>query len=160
MKKKNIILNDNGFALITTLLLGLISLALITMAFYMVASSARLGGVNKRYTVELDTAKGVSGYVMSQILGGGLLCGAAPGTNCVPGTNDQILIDSNICTALNKPGCAGVSATFLSNDSFLDPITPSGTTYAPRYSFYSARITSVNNIGEQAILDFVYKVTD
>ncbi len=161
MKMKRVIDNEKGFALLTAFLLGVLSLGLITMAFYMLFASTRLGGVAKRYSVQLDAAKGVSGYVMAQIRNDNLTC--ATGATCTvnatassapPFTCDaaaQIDLNPLICTALNKTNaCTGLSACYLSEDlTDTDLLT----------TLYSVRITSLNSTGEQAIVDFVYRTT-
>lgn len=152
MKKKILILNEKGFALLTVLLLGFLSMGLIAVAFYMTSTSTELSGIEKRYSVELDAAKGVSEYVMAQILNLNLTCNSAAPGACTPDTTPdicnataQIILNPNICTALGKAGCAGVSACYMSaNTVGVD-------------SFYSVRVTSTSNSGEQAIVDFVYK---
>ncbi len=166
MKKNNFLNNENGFALLTTLLLGTLSLGLIAMAFYMVISSTMLSGVEKRYSVQLDVAKGVSGYIMAEIYDlnvtcNGGTCSSNSTTSSTPpfscDTNAQIDLDQNICIALGKPAaCTGVSACYLSEDIFT-PTIPLGNPDPP-YTLYSVRVTSTNNIGENAIIDFVYRI--
>ena len=166
MKKNNFLYNENGFALLTTLLLGILSLGLIAMAFYMVMSSTMLSGVEKRYSVQLDVAKGVSGYIMAEIRDLNLTCN---GGTCSPNstasstppfscdTNAQVDLDQNICIALGKSAaCAGVSACYLSEDLFTP--APPPTPPPDPYTLYSVRVTSTNSIGENAIIDFVYRI--
>lgn len=153
MKKNNFVFNENGFALLTTLLLGILSIALIALAFYMVISSTRMSGIGKRYSVQLDIAKGVSGYIMAEIRDENLTCNS--GSTC--NTNDPIDLDPNICTALGKPAaCTGISAIYLSEDTFTP--APPPTPPPDPYTLYSVRVTSTDNIGENAIIDFVYRV--
>lgn len=164
MKKNSTILNnENAFALISTLLFGILSIGLLLVAFLMVSSSAKLAGTTKRYAVELDTAKGAAGYVMAELRNTTLTCVDST-TACIPSTatlplcspNAQIFLPStSICDALGKPGCAGLSACFLSSDVYVPPavIPPD-----PDITFYSVQVTSTNTIGETSTIDFVYKV--
>lgn len=160
MKKNVIILNDKGFALLTVLVISFLSMGLIALAFFITTSSTQLFGVGKRYTVELDTAKGVAGYIMASIRDETLTCNPAAEGTCVPdptpdscSANAQIVINPQVCTALGKTAaCTGLSACYTSENSQNDP--PANTT------FYSARVTSLNISGENAIIDFVYRTVE
>lgn len=151
MKKS--ILDDSGFALLTTLLLGTLSLGLIATAFYMTTTSTSLLGVERRYNVELDSAKGASGFVMAEIRSENLQCDSANPGPCVPDptpdvcqVTSQVILNPLLCDKLGRSNaCTGLSACYMSEDII-------GIT-----TFYSVRVTSVSNNGESAIIDFVYK---
>ncbi|MBA3005217.1 MAG: hypothetical protein KJ900_00635 [Proteobacteria bacterium] len=160
MKENLIILNEKGFALLTVLVISLLSLGLIALAFYITMSSTRLFSIDKRYTVELDTAKGVAGYIMAEIQDENLTCNPAASGPCIADStpescnaNAQIIINPQVCTALGRTNaCTGLSACYISKSFQNDP--PANTT------FYSARVTSLNNNGEKAIIDFVYRTVE
>jgi hypothetical protein len=156
MNIKKLILNDKGFALLTTFLLSFLSLSLIAVAFYMLTSSSHLQGVAKRYTVELDAAKGVSGYIMAEVRNSNLECVNSP---CIPNTacasnNSIIKAPDDICLGLGKVGsdgkgdCSTIKACYM---------TETEDTALPGTTLYSFEVTSTNNNGEKAIVNFVYR---
>ena len=153
MKMKHTVLDENGFALITTIMLGVLSLGLIGTAFYMTTTTINMVGVEKRYSIELDSAKGASGFIMAEIRAENLQCDpAAPGP-CVPDStpavcqnNAQVILNPVLCQSLGRTNaCTGLSACYMSENIV-------GTD-----TFYSVRVTSIGNNGESAIVDFVYK---
>ncbi len=59
--------NEKGFALLTVFLLGTISMIMVGVVFYLLGVSGSMSGMDKRYTSELETAKGVGEYVMADL---------------------------------------------------------------------------------------------
>lgn len=147
-------LNEKGFALVTTLLLGLIAMALVGLAFYMALHATRMSGMEKRYATELNAAKGAASYVMAELRNESLTCNG--GNPCANNTaaspacsaDATIDLDSNVCNALGKTAaCANISACHLNT-----------TTVAPS-SFISITITSTApGTNETANIDFVYEI--
>ena len=156
MNIKKLILNDEGFALLTTFLLSFLSLGLIAVAFYMLTSSSHLQGVAKRYTVELDAAKGISGYIMAEVRNGNLACVNSPCTpNAACATNSSIIVaPDGICKGLGKVDSAGKGDCSTIKACYM---TETEDTASPGTFFYSFEVISTNNSGEKAIVDFVYK---
>lgn len=143
-------LNEKGVALVTTLLLGFIAIGLVAIAFFLGIRGTRMSGLDKRYITELDTAKGSSQYIMATLRASTLTCngGVCAGDPTCVAAASNIDIHPNVCTALGKPGCANISACYLSS-------TASGAD-----TIASVRVRSNNpNTGEQAVVDFVYKLS-
>lgn len=144
-------LNEKGVALVTTLLLGFIAIGLVAIAFFLGIKGTRMSGMGKRYITELDSAKGASQYIMAALRAASLTCNG--GGACVADPNcgggaSTIDLHPNVCTALGKTGCANIAACYLST-------TTSGTD-----TMISINIRSNNpNTGEQAVVDFVYKLS-
>ncbi len=144
-------LNEKGVALVTTLLLGFIAIGLVAIAYFLGIRATMMSGLGKRYISELDTAKGTSQYIMAALRASSLTCnGGAPcvaDPNCA-GAASNIDIHPNVCASLGKIGCANIAACYLSS-------TVSGTD-----TMTSVNVRSNNpNTGEQAVVDFVYKLS-
>lgn len=58
MRYKIFIKNEKGIALVTALILAMISMAIATATIYMVLQSTGISGIEKRYTTALGAAKG------------------------------------------------------------------------------------------------------
>lgn len=142
-------LDEKGFALLTVFLIGTFSLALVSMVYMLLNLSTHMSGQDKRYMTELEVAKGASEYIMASLRHDVLTCN--PGPNCT--TGDPIVLSGAICTPLGKTGCAGLSATYLSEVTH----DPGGT--LPIVTVVAVEVSSVaTNGSEQAIVQFVYKI--
>lgn len=147
-------LNDKGFALVTTLLLGLVAMALVSLAFYMALLGTQMSGMEKRYSTELNAAKGTADYVMASLRNDNLTCNG--GNTC---TDDDpavagcsagatIDLDSNVCNALGKTAaCTNVTACFLNKTTVDDT------------DLIAISVTTTNpTTNETTNVDFVYEV--
>lgn len=149
-------LDDKGIALVTVLLQGLIVMALVGIAFYIGLVGTQMSGTEKRYITELDAAKGTADYVMASLRNASLSCNG--GNPCVGNATpcgtvaSTIDLNTNVCQALGKnAACDNVEACFISSTVDIDGYI----------TFSSLRVTSTNgNSGENAIIDFVYKIDD
>lgn len=61
-------LNNNGIALVTTLMLTLISLTIVMYLLLMVTSSIKISGANKRYRTALDASYGATDIIIKEVL--------------------------------------------------------------------------------------------
>jgi Tfp pilus assembly protein PilX len=64
----NPLANNKGIALVTALMLTLISLTIVMYLLYMVTSSVRMSGANKRYKSALEASYGNTDLVMKEIM--------------------------------------------------------------------------------------------
>jgi len=146
MKLKYFISNEKGMALMTTLMLGLISIGMIGGVYFAMTNSARTKGVSERYTQELEIARGIADYIRAGIFqekvneDGGIKCrttGSDANATCDINTR---IIRIPFDAAIGKTNLTDVNATFL---SFSDDI-------------YSIRVISRNTTtNEHAEIDFV-----
>lgn len=154
-------MNEKGFALVTVLLLGSISMVLIALGTYLVSSGTIAGGIQKRYQSELEIASGVGELLMGQLILDTLTCTAAQSA-CVANTapfitptscsaNAQIYFSPAVCTALDKPNCNNISACYLSSTP--DPVDTDK-------QLVSVKIVSLSGSNESAIIDVVYKIEE
>jgi len=60
--------NQKGIALVTSLMLTLISLTIIMYLLYMVTSGVKLSGANKRYKTALEASYGATDLVIKEII--------------------------------------------------------------------------------------------
>ncbi|MGA2150640.1 MAG: hypothetical protein ABSG48_00555 [Geobacteraceae bacterium] len=60
--------NENGIALVTSLMLTLISLAIILALLYMITAGTKLSGMQKRYATALDASYGGAEIVAKDII--------------------------------------------------------------------------------------------
>ena len=60
--------NQKGIALVTSLMLTLISLTIIMYLLYMVTSGVKLSGANKRYKTALEASYGATDLVIKEIM--------------------------------------------------------------------------------------------
>ncbi len=131
--------SERGIALITTLLLGLIALVLVGTLLYVLTTGTKISGIEKRYSVALEAAKGAAEYVITSLLSGNLTCGG--GGSCSSTNN---LIDLGPYSTLQG---FNISALYLGE--------------ANRFGVYvySIRVTAISpSMGEQATIDFVYRI--
>jgi len=129
---------ERGIALITTLLLGLVAVVLIGVLLYVLTTGTRISGVEKRYSIALEAAKGASEYIIQLILSGNLTCGG--GGACGPGDTIDLGPYGNL---------QGFNITAL----YLGEISRFGV------YVYSIRVMAESpTTGESAIVDFVYRV--
>ena len=141
-------LDENGFALLTVFLIGTISLALVSLVFVLLTMSTRMSGQDKRYLTELEAAKGASEFIMASLRDVSLTCNS--NATCTAG--NSIDLHGSVCTAMGKPGCNGLSATYLSESSQ----TAGG---VPTITVVAVEVTSTRANGpEKAIVQFVYKI--
>jgi Flp pilus assembly pilin Flp len=130
---------ERGIALITTLLLGLVAVVLIGVLLYVLTTGTRISGIEKRYSVALEAAKGASEYIIELLLSGNLTCGG--GGACGPG-NDEI----DLGPYSNLQGF-NITAQYLGEVSRFGVYV------------YSIRVTATSPAtGESAVIDFVYRV--
>jgi len=133
--------NAKGMALLVTLILSFVALGFIAAILYLVNTSTGSSGSTKRYFMALETAKGVSDYVIGKILSEELSC--VGGGGCDSG--DEIVVEIT-------PPDHDVYAEMLSD--------PKTFTYnGVDYTVYSIRITAKNkNTNDIAKIEFVYRV--
>lgn len=145
-------LDDKGFALLTVVFIGAISMMLLSMVFVVLTMSTDVSGMDKRYLTELESAKGASEFIMASLRNASLTCGAN-NAECAADTNppnNSINLPNPICTPLGKANCAGLTATFLSQASF--------TSADSTVTVVAVQVTSAaTSSPEQAIVEFVYK---
>lgn len=147
-------LNDKGFALVTTLLLGLVAMTLVSIAFYMALMNTQMSGMEKRYSMELNASKGAADYVMAELRADNLTCNGgnpcADNTAAAPACSPEATIDldSNVCNALGKTvACANITACHLNK------------TTVDETDIISISVSATNPVSnEKANVDFVYKV--
>ena len=131
-------MRERGIALITTLLLGLIAVILIGVLLYFLTTGTRISGVEKRYSVALEAAKGASEYIMQLLLTGNITCNG--GGVCSPGASIDLGPFQNI-QGIN------ISAVYLGEVSRFGVYV------------YSVRVTATSpTTRETAVVDFVYRV--
>lgn len=131
--------NEKGMALLVTLVLSFVALGFIAAILYLVNTSTSGSGATKRYSMALETAKGVSDYVIEKILSDDLTCS---GASCDSGET----IDMDI-----TPPDHSVEAKMLSDPK---KVTLSGVDY----TIYSVRVKAENNkTNNKAIVEFVYR---
>ena len=159
-KFSQLICNENGVALVTVILLGFMAMGLVSVAYHLATINVSSERTSARYSIELEASKGVSDYVMGQMLNNTLTCNS--GAVCVgdadgdptPGNCDvgsQIDIAPGVCNALGKVGCGNISACFLSST------VSGGSTYvAVNIQSDTAASAATPGRGERAIIDFVY----
>lgn len=136
--------NENGFAMLSVFLIGVISMTLISIVFYVLNTHTNMSGQDKRYQTELEAAKGASEYIMAALRDASLTCN----NNSPCTTDDSIDIHGAVCTAVGKPACADISATYLSE-----------VTDSTGATVVAVEVTSTRTNGtEKAIVEFVYKV--
>jgi len=131
--------NEKGMALLVTLVLSFVALGFIAAILYLLNTSTSGSGATKRYSMALETAKGVSDYVVEKILSDDLKCS---GSSCDSGES----IDIDIA-----PPDHNVNAKMLSDPK---KVTLSGVDY----TIYSIRVEAENNkTNDKAIIEFVYR---
>jgi len=64
----NPLANNKGIALVTALMLTLISLTIVMYLLYMVTSGVKLSGANKRYKTALEASYGATDLVIKEII--------------------------------------------------------------------------------------------
>lgn len=74
------LVNQNGMALVTSLMLTLISLTIVMFLMYMVTSGVTLSGANKRYKTSLEASYGAVDVVAKDVMPQLLLNMASPST--------------------------------------------------------------------------------
>lgn len=147
-------LDEKGFALLTVVLLGAISMVLLSMVFVILTMSTSVSGVGKRYLTELESAKGASEFVMASLRNTSLRCidKSDNQTACTSAANQRIFLPNVICTSLGKANCTGLTAKLLSEASF----TPENSSSA--VTVYAIEVSSrAANAQERATVEFVYK---
>lgn len=128
---------DRGIALVTTLILGMIALILVGTVLYLLTTGTRISGIEKRYSVALEAAKGVAEYIIAKLISGNLTCGG--GGSCSV-TNSSIDLGS-----YSSLGGLNITATYLGEVSRFGVYV------------YSIRVTASSG-NERATIDFVYRV--
>lgn len=145
--------NQDGFILVTSLLMGMVAMALVGVAYEMSTQTTQVSGMEKRYTLELDAARGIAESIKVDLRAANLTCNG--GNQCV-GDNTCASAASNIdlntaaCTVLGKVAggaCANITGCYL------------GSATSGSATIVSIGIQSVNAAtGETALIDFVYRV--
>lgn len=150
-------MNDKGFALVTVLLLGSMSMVLIALGAYMISTGSESGGQQKRYQGEIERSAGAGELMLSQLILGSLTCTPAA-IACIPNTDTttltscsasaQIYFSPAILTTLDKT-TNSLSACYLSSTS--DPVDPDK-------NLVAIKLISQSEGNETAIIDIVYKI--
>ncbi|HIC97432.1 MAG TPA: hypothetical protein EYP11_03420 [Aquificaceae bacterium] len=128
---------ERGIALVTTLLLGAIALALVGTLLYMITTGTRISGTEKRYSTALEAAKGAAEYIMVKLLSGSLTCNGG-----------------KACSEINNSIDLGPYSSLEGFDidaEYLGEVSRFGT------YIYSVRVTASSG-REKAQIDFVYRV--
>ncbi|SHO45725.1 hypothetical protein [Desulfopila aestuarii] len=143
-------LNESGFALLAVLIIGMISMVLVSTLFFVLLMHTQMSGKDKRYLNELETAKGTSEFIMASLRDASLTCNS--GNPCT--ANDTIDLHGSICNAMGRTmACTGLSATYLSST------LETGVAGNPDVRAVAVRVTSTAlNTPERAVVEFVYKV--
>ena len=138
--------NEKGMALMTALLLGLAGIAMVSGVTYMATNALKISSQEKKYSAELEVARGVAEYVMAAYLSSSMRCGGATcSANVSCPASAQIDIPATITD--NFYGSHTVTACALGE-------TSTGVT-----NVLSASVVSENpTTGEKARIEFVYKV--
>lgn len=141
--------NDKGFALLTVLLISLISMVLVSTLFFVLNAHTTMSGKDKRYLTELEVAKGASQFIMAALRDDSLTCNT--GGTCSP--DDPIDLHGAICDAMGRTlACNGLSARIISKTPFSQTGQPVGTLYAVEF------ISQSTSTPEKAEIEFIYKV--
>ncbi len=129
---------ERGIAIITVLLLSLISLGFIGAVLFLTTQGSKTALTGKRYMSALETAKGVAEYIINEVeASSGTLSICEAGT-CTPGARVDL-------TRLDT-GNYDVTAIYLGSET--------GT----NFDIYAFRITVVGqNSSERAEVEFVYR---
>jgi hypothetical protein len=133
-----------GFALVTVLILSLIALIFTGAAIYISTKSTKVSGGEKRYRNVLDCAKGISFYLIDQMINDELRNKVANFSLCKNNNcNEPIYIPPGVF-----PSNYEVNATLLS------VVYPSdgGTVYTVEVKVKN------KNTGEKVTIDFGYEV--
>jgi len=124
-----------GVVLITVLILSLIALIFVSVAVFVSMRSTSISGSEKRYRSALEYAKGVSSYLMEQMVSGNI-------QHLVNNATKKIDL-SNLSQGKYK-----VDATLLGVVT-----TPTGTVYV-----VEVKVMNKSNPAEKAVIDFGYEV--
>jgi len=124
-----------GLVLITVLILSLIALIFVNVAVFVSVRFTSISGSEKRYRSALEYAKGVSSYLMEQMVSGNI-------QRLVNNVTKKIDV-SNL-----SQGKYRVEATLLGTVT-----TPTGTVYV-----VEVEVTDRNSSVEKAVIDFGYEV--
>lgn len=119
---KNLIPNEKGIALITTLMLMVFGSGVIATLLYTVLFGTKTTGLGQQYTIALDAAKGgadlIINMMQNEVYGPPSLAGAvaASSTACMEQKLTQATYDSD--PSASWPSCCGyaASSTDCNND--------------------------------------------
>ncbi len=144
--------NKKGFALVTTMILSFIALALLVTINYFLNTGSYISSTEKQYTGSLESARGVADFIIKQIEwdenGDVLQCDN--GNTC----SANSVIDLGSYSSL---GNYNITATMLSTPVETEVTSGGVTTY---YTIYSFRViaTSQSDSSKKAIIDVVYEL--
>ncbi|WP_457625533.1 hypothetical protein [Persephonella sp.] len=154
--------DEKGAALLTTLILGLVALAVIGALMTFILFGKKTSISERKYTSALEAAKGVSDFIMRGLLDAQLICTSSDGSvscNC-----DDLLASP----LLKCPSCTGSScpeAKYLSLGAYSSignynlSAEVLSKVETPNEVVYGIRVqASGQNSGEKAIVEFVYKL--
>jgi len=148
---------EKGFILVTALLMGMVAMSLVGVAYEISIHSTKVSAVEKRYTLELDAARGIAESIKVDLRAANLTCnGGNPcvGDNTCASAASNIDLNTATCTALGKTvagACANISGCYLGSATV---VSGSGTA-----DIVSIGVQSVNaSSNETALIDFVYRV--
>ncbi len=121
--------NEKGIALVTALMLTLISLTIVMYLMYMVTTGTQQSGANKRYRTALEASYGASELVMREIIPTifttTLAAGLSNPTNALSGLygslNFATTTDACLMEKLTKPSSQWSTACSKTTDAKLSP---------------------------------------
>lgn len=148
---------QEGMALITVMLLGVLGAAIIISIYYLSKNLIFMSGINSRYLAKLEDAKGVANYIVSTIMSSNreLECGVNGSSICIP--NETIDCNSSSRSYLYIPEDIydstrhEVKACYLFSVHDPNAVVP--------YTMYGFWIEVSSSTGDERVeIDFVYKV--
>lgn len=152
--------NEKGAALITTIILGIVALAVIAALLTFILYGLRTSTLERKYTSALEAAKGSSEYIMKSLLDDTLNCKNSNGDSCkcssltddlkCPNCSNQNSCKATIIDlgSFSKVGDYEITATLLSKSK-----SPNGS------NIYAIRVEAKKiSSSEKAEIDFVFKV--
>ncbi|MDQ7031265.1 MAG: hypothetical protein Q9M37_00895 [Desulfonauticus sp.] len=130
--------NNSGFALISTLILGLIAMGFVAALFLMLNSTAYFSTNQKIYTSALEVSKGVKNYIITKLLNNDLRCK----DHDICSNNDPVDINWDV------PGYE-IEATLISKYKNIKE----------DYTIYLFNVKiSKNNSEDKVDVDFIYRL--
>lgn len=157
-----ILKNEKGIALVTALLLTLISLAMVMALLYMITWQTKLSAAHKRYKTVIEASQGGAEIFTKQIIPiifqnqtTGTLAAQFPGLHLVAGSSPCIKAKLNLATAFWGTACAP-------DASPLDPtqkpdiiMNLQATTLSSSYNVYSKIVDTVPGNSDQSGYDLL-----
>ncbi len=154
--------DNRGAALLTTLILGFIALAVIGALLTFMIYGKKTSVVERKYTSALEAAKGASDYIMSSLFRASLICQDASGSitcNC-----DELLPYPLLkCPSCSGASCNQANKVSLGSYSTIGDYNISAQIISkvetPNEVIYGIRVTAQKaDSQEKAVIEFVFKL--